>query len=141
MTTVYDASAAELISATKSELMKIKEIQLPEWSKFVKTGAHKERPPAQKDWWHIRCASLLRAIYLKGPIGVEKLRTRYGGKKNMGTRKEHFKKASGNIIRKALQQLETAGLIKKAVGNRGREISPKGMSMLDKLATKIVGKK
>ena len=141
MVTVYDASAAELISATKAELMKVKEIQPPEWSKFVKTGAHKERPPTQDDWWYIRCASILRTIYIKGPVGVEKLRTRYGGRKNMGTRKEHFRRASGNIIRKALQQLETAGLLKKAVGNKGREISPKGRSMLDKLATKIVGKK
>lgn len=141
MVTVYDAPAAELISATKEELKKIKEIQPPEWAKFVKTGSHKERPPAQEDWWHIRCASMLRAIYTKGPIGVEKLRIKYGGRKNRGTKTEHFRRAGGNVIRKGLQQLETAGLIKKASGKRGREISPKGKSMLDKLATKIVGKK
>lgn len=141
MPTVYDVSAGELISATKAQLMKVKEIQPPEWTKFVKTGAHKERPPTQDDWWYIRCASLLRTIYVKGPIGVEKLRTKYGGRKNRGTKKEHFRKGSGSVIRKALQQLETAELIKKSSVRGGREISPKGKSMLDKLATKIVGKK
>jgi small subunit ribosomal protein S19e len=141
MVTVYDAPAAELIRVTKEELKKVNEIKPPEWSAFVKTGAHVERPPSQEDWWYIRCASLLRTVYIKGPIGVEKLRTKYGGRKNRGTKKEHFTRAGGNIIRKSLQQLEKAGLIKKTTEKEGREISPKGKSMLDKLATKIVGKR
>ena len=141
MVTAYDVTANELISATRAELMKVKEIQPPVWAKFVKTGVQAQRPPTQKDWWHTRCAALLRTIYIKGPVGVQKLRTKYGGSKKIGCGKAHFRRAGGNIIRKALQQLEAAELIKKASGNKGREISPKGKSMLDKLATKIAGKK
>ena len=59
---------------------------------------------------------------------------------------EHFYRGSGSIIRKALQQLEAAGLIeKKDKGvHKGRVITGKGMSLLDQAASKIykpVGKK
>ena len=46
-------------------------------------------------------------IYRHGPIGVSKLRTKYGGKKNRGHKPEHFYKGSGSVARKVLQQFET----------------------------------
>ena len=141
MTTIYDVDSRELILKTAEELKKIPEIKPPEWAAFVKTGMHKERPPVNSDWWYVRAASVLRAIYRLGPVGVEKLRTKYGGKKNRGTKKEHFFKGSGNILRKSMQQLEKAGLIKfedKGV-HKGRIITPKGRSFLDKIATQIHG--
>jgi small subunit ribosomal protein S19e len=100
---------------------------------------HKERVPVDKDWWYLRTASVLRTVYRLGPIGVSKLRTKYGGKKNRGVKKEHFFKGSGNILRKSLQQLEKAGLIKftdKGI-HKGRIITPKGKAFLDKIATSI----
>ena len=109
----------------------------PSWAAYVKTGSHVERPPENPDWWYVRCASLLRKIYMRGPIGVERLRSIYGGRVNRGTRPEHKRKAGGAIIRKALQQLEEAGFI-KTVGGEGRAITPKGQSLLDKLSTQIL---
>ena len=141
MTTIYDVDSQELILKTAEELKKIPDIKAPAWATFVKTGMHKERPPVNSDWWYVRAASVLRAIYRLGPVGVEKLRTKYGGKKNRGTKKEHFFKGSGNILRKSMQQLEKAGLIKfedKGV-HKGRIITPKGKSFLDKIATQIHG--
>ncbi len=124
----------KFIGVCKEELKKIKEITPPEWSMFSKTGVHKKFPPQQDDWWHIRSASVLKRIYLDGPVGVTRLRTYYGGKKERGHKPERFRKASGNVIRKILQQLESAGLIqKKKEGKRGRVITEEGRKFLGKI--------
>jgi len=111
-------------------------IKPPEWAPYVKTGAHAERAPQNPDWWYIRCASLLRKVYIKGPIGIEHLRSEYGGRKNRGTRPEHTRKGGGAIIRKALQQLEKAGLIETIKG-KGRVITSEGRRLLDSLSADI----
>lgn len=116
----------------------VEEVKPPEWALYVKTGSHKERVPDDPDWWYKRCASLLRKIYLNGPVGIERLRTVYGGRKNMGTVREHFRKAGGAIIRNALQQLEKAGLVEKTP--RGRILTNKGRSLVDKIAAQIFKK-
>jgi len=114
-------------------------ITAPKWSVFVKTGMHKERPPLEKDWWYIRAASVLRTIYRSGPVGVSKLRSKYGGSKNRGVKPHVFTKASGSILRKILQQLETAGLLAKVKDgvHKGRIITPAGVSLLAKAAARI----
>ncbi|MFH1649490.1 MAG: 40S ribosomal protein S19 [Candidatus Woesearchaeota archaeon] len=101
---------------------------MPEWARFVKTSNAKDRPPIQDDWWQMRAASILNQVSEKGPIGVSKLRTKYGARKNRGVRPEEFRLASGKIIRTILQQLEKGGLIKKeAVGvHKGRVLTAKG---------------
>lgn len=137
MTTVYDVPADMLIERLASYLKeKISEVKPPEWAKFVKSGMHKHAPPVNPDWWYIRAASILRKIYIRGPIGVEKLRAMYGGRKDRGVKPEHKYKGSGSIVRKILQQLEKADLIAKE-GNKGRNITNKGRSLLDKLANEI----
>jgi len=114
------------------------EVRPPTWAPFVKTGAHKERVPEDPDWWYVRCAAILRKLYLHGPVGVERLRTAFGGRHKRGAKgREHFKKGGGSIIRKALQQLEQAGLVMKE-GSRGRKLTPKGVSLLDRLALRIL---
>ncbi|MBI4143334.1 30S ribosomal protein S19e [Candidatus Woesearchaeota archaeon] len=139
MPTMYDAEPQELVAKAAEELKKIPEIKPPAWASFIKTGMHKERPPAKDDWWYVRTASLLRAVYRLGPVGVSKLRTKYGGKKNRGVKKEHFYKGSGSILRKSLQQLEKAGFVKFAEKgvHKGRIVTPKGKSFLDKIATQM----
>ncbi len=139
MTTMYDVDAQELIEKAAEELKKIPELKPPVWAAFVKTGMHKERPPFRNDWWYFRAASVLRAVYRLQPIGVSKLRSKYGGKKNRGVKTEHRYKGSGSVLRKALQQLEKAGFVKFAEKSvhKGRVITPKGKSFLDKIATQI----
>ncbi|MDW8034100.1 MAG: 40S ribosomal protein S19, partial [Nitrososphaerota archaeon] len=56
----------------------VKEVSMPEWAMFVKTGPHRQRPPDRLDWWYLRAASILRKLYLKGPMGVSRLRKVYG---------------------------------------------------------------
>ncbi len=52
---------------------------------------------------------------------------------------EEFRKASGNIIRKVLQQLERGGYARAAQkeGHKGRIATPKGISLLDKAAAQL----
>src|SRR3989338_7896287 len=139
MGTIYDCDQSELVEKASGELKKINAVKAPSWAAFVKTGVQKERPPANRDWWHTRAASVLRQIYRKGPIGVSKLRTAYGGKKNRGYKTEHFYKGSGNIIRKILQQLEAAGFVKKEEKNihKGRVLTAQGKKFLDNIAAQI----
>ena len=133
---VKEVSANALIKRLSEELGKLKELTPPQWSHFVKTGAHKERLPEQLDWWHARAASLLRRVYIDGPVGVSRLRSYYGGRQNRGQTPEHFRKAGGKILRTILQQLEQAGLVRK-VKRGGRKLTQKGAVMLDNLAKQI----
>ena len=139
MTRILRVDPNALINKTAEELKKQKLVQPTEWSKFVKTGHHKERLPDNPDWWYFRSAAVLRAVARLGPIGTQKLRTKYGGKKNRGHKPVHRYRASGAIIRKVLQQLESAELIKKTVKgvHKGRVLTPKGTSFLDKIAGQV----
>lgn len=133
MATAYDVQGEKLVEALAKELEGI--IEMPDWARFVKTGAHKERLPQQDNWWYLRAASIMRRLYLDGPVGVARLRTYYGGRKNRGVKPEKRKDAGGKIIRTILQQLEEKGLVKK--DKRGRSLTPKGVSLVDRVATKL----
>ncbi len=135
MAKIFDVPANELISRLSDQLKKDKKINPPEWASFVKTGTHVEKIPQNKDWWYTRCASLVRKVYLHGPIGISDLKSYYGGRKRIGYNLDHHKDAGGAIIRKALQQLEASGYIEKRT--EGRIISNDGMKKVDRLATEI----
>ncbi len=135
MTTVYDVPAERFIRTLAEELKKKPEITPPAWAAFAKTGVHKEMPPQDPEWWFVRVASILRRVYIEGPIGVQRLRSIYGGKKDRGSRPSQFRKGSGSILRKSLQQLETAGYILH--DKTGRRVSPAGASYMDGLADRI----
>jgi small subunit ribosomal protein S19e len=122
-----------LVKQLSEELKKLDELKPPEWSHYVKTGVHRERPPEQPDWWYARAASVLRRIYLDGPIGLSRLRTFYGGRQKRGSSPEHFRKGGGKILRTILQQLEHGGLVAKTERG-GRKMTPKGASMLDSIS-------
>ncbi len=137
MTTIYDVPAEPLINKLAYELKENhnKVVPLP-WASYVKTGVFKERAPTNPDWWYVRCASILRKIALNTYVGVSRLRGIYGGRKRRGSKPEHVRKGSGSIIRHSLQQLEEEGLVETVKG-RGRRITPKGQSLLDRLAYEI----
>ncbi len=135
MAKVFDVPATDLIARLTEQLKKDKRITPPEWASYVKTGTHAEKIPQNKDWWYTRCASLVRKVYLHGPIGISDLKSYYGGRKRIGYNLDHHKDAGGAIIRKALQQLESAGYIEKK--NRGRMVSNDGMKKVDRIATEL----
>jgi len=136
--TPNDVPAAKLIEKLAKHLKEnVDAVTPPSWTSIVKTGSHVEKQPQNPDWWYIRCASLLRKIYVHGPVGVEKLRSFYGGKKDIRVTPGHAAKAGGGIMRKALQQLEAAGLI-ETLKPRGRRVTRAGRQLLREMAEEII---
>jgi len=120
MTTVYDVPADRFIRTLAEELKKRPEMKPPDWAAFAKTGVHKQMPPTDPEWWFVRAASILRRVYIEGPIGVQRNAARYTGVRRDRAPNRTVQEGSGSILRKALQQLENAGLIQKdKAGRRG----------------------
>jgi len=138
MTTVYDVPADNLIKETAQDLKENVKLPYPDWAQFVKTGTSRERRPQDPDWWWYRAASILRRVYLDGPVGVQRLRTFYGGRKNRGHKPEEFRRASGKILRTLLKELDASELTESS--RTGRKISKKGRAYLDKISSKIAQK-
>lgn len=112
-------------------------IKMPAWALYVKTGVSKERPPEQANWWYLRAASVLRKIYIDGPIGVSRLSTYYGGRHRRGHKQAHFARGSGKILRTILIDLEKTGYVKKNEKPKGRVITPAGMKLLSSVSKSI----
>ena len=131
---IYEIPADEYNKKLSEILKGMEEFKPPEWSLFVKSGNAKKRPPQNEDFWYNRASSILRQIYIQKVVGVNRLKTRYGSKKNRGMKPEKFKKGSGKIIRTILQQAEKAGLIEKhkdPIKRSGRKLTDKGKELLD----------
>ncbi len=136
VSSVYEMHAQEYNTKLANILKEMPEFNQPEWSYFVKSGVSKVRPPRNPDFWFIRAASILRQIYTHNVVGVNRLKTRYGGRKKRGVKPEHVYKASGKIIRTILQQAEKAGLLEKfnESGKRaGRKLTEKGKELLESI--------
>ena len=133
---IQDVPAEYLIEETSKKLSE--EIAKPAWADYVKTGMHSERAPIRTDWFYVRMASILYRTHKWGVIGTEALRTYYGGRRNRGVKREHHYKASGKVIRSAVQNLEKAGYLEKAKP-KGRKISTKGFRLLNEMS-KLVEK-
>ncbi|MCP9260071.1 40S ribosomal protein S19 [Dirofilaria immitis] len=125
--------------------MKSGKVKVPDWSDLVKMGSYKELAPVDIDWYYTRTASIARRLYIRSPTGVGALRRVYGGSKRRGVAPNHFSKASGSVIRKALQTLEAIKWVEKHQGGNGRILSRqfwtddcvKGRKDLDRIAAQI----
>jgi len=137
MTTVYDVPSKELIDAVAKKLQNEETINTPEANLYSRTGINKENPPANKDWWYTRCASILRKIYVSDTIGIERLRAEYGGKRDKGSKPYRAARGSGSIVRRAVQQLEKAGYVARIKG-KGRVLTQKGRSFLDNTSYEVM---
>ncbi len=133
MPSALEASANHVIKKVAEELKKNPAIKTPDWVLSVKTGVSRERLPEQEDFWFVRCASILRSLYVHGKKGVRRLRHKYGGRSEHTVSRAHHAAGGGKIIRVALQQLEAAGLVKKEKTG-GRVITNAGRALLDKAA-------
>jgi small subunit ribosomal protein S19e len=132
--TIFTKDPEKYIPALAEALKSVPEFETPEWAMFVKSGVSRERPPVDDDFWYTRSASILRQLYIHGVVGVGKLRTRYGSKKDRGGKPDRFRKASGKIIRVILQQAEAAGLVEKILRmQHGRRLTQAGRDLLDSI--------
>jgi len=131
---VYEVPHRDFNNKLAEALKEIPEFKAPEWSFFVKSSVARARPIQEADFWYKRTASILRQIYKERIVGVNKLKTRYGGRKDRGAKPPKFKKGSGKIIRTIFQQAETAGLVEKSKGKAsGRMLTKKGKELLESI--------
>ena len=139
MSKFLEVNPEQLIKKVADELKKDERMSQPSWALFCKTGISKEKVPDQEDWWYIRAASILRKVAILGPVGVNNLSVKYGSKQNRGVRPEKFQRASRNIIRTIMQQLETKGFIKQTeIGvHKGRVITKEGRDFLNQISEKL----
>ena len=137
---VYEMNSQEYNLKLAEALKQVPEFKEPEWVTFVKSSPSKERPIEDPDFWYKRSASILKQIYRKRVVGVNRLRTKYGSKKNRGFKPERFIKAGGKIIRTILQQADKAGFtesLKELRGTKekrmGRKLTEKGKKFMENL--------
>lgn len=139
MSKFLEVKPEQLIKKVADELKKDERMAQPSWALFCKTGISREKVPDQEDWWYIRAASILRKVAILGPVGVNNLSVAYGSKQNRGMKPEKFQRASRNIIRTIMQQLETKGFIKQTeIGvHKGRVITKEGRDFLNQISEKL----
>ncbi len=138
MVTLYDVPADEFIEALADRLDE--RLAAPDWVEYTKTGHDRELPPQQDDFWAVRGASLFRKVAMRGPVGVERLATEYGGTKGGSNRyavaPARHVGGSKKIIRELLIQLEDEGLLQTAQGE-GRRTTADGDAFLDEVALEV----
>lgn len=140
MTIVFNTDAQEYNLRLANALKEVPEFETPAWVALVKSSPSKERPIEDTEFWHKRAASVLRQVHKMGIVGTQRLRTKYGSKKNRGMRPEKFMKASGKILRTILQQSDKAGFTEiaqdiKGVRRKkpGRQLTHKGKEFMENL--------
>ena len=139
MTHPNDVPPSLLLPQLATELKNRQAVQPPEWATFVKTGVHKQRAPVATDWWYLRSASVLRKIYVKGHIGVTRLSSEYGGKRDRGSAPYHARTGSRAILREIVHQLEKSGLVQRHK-TQGRRVSAEGEKLLASISKGILEK-
>lgn len=135
MVNAHDVPSSKLIGVLAEQMKSMPGMQAPDWAQWVKTGSHAERPPNDPNWWLTRAASILRKLYMHGPVGLTDLQRAYGGTKALHYNPKHHRDAGGSSIRKILKQLEQAEFVAKTP--KGRVLSPKGRALLDKASRQV----
>ena len=132
---IYTIEAGKAIKLLAAKLKEDSQFAAPDWFGTVKGGPANERLPDTPEQWFDRVASILRTIAIRGPMGTQRLRNKYGGCQEHTRGRAHHKKAGGKTIRLSMQKLQTAGYVKN--DPKGRVITATGRAFIDKaLGTK-----
>ncbi|CAB3410841.1 unnamed protein product [Caenorhabditis bovis] len=135
-TSIKDVDQHEAVKSIAHFLKKSGKVKVPEWTDLVKLGVHKELSPIDPDWFYTRTASLARHLYFRS-AGIGAFKKIYGGNKRRGVAPNHFQTASGNCLRKAIQQLEKLKWVEAHPDGKGRVLSKQGRKDLDRIATTL----
>ncbi|CAB3247190.1 unnamed protein product [Arctia plantaginis] len=134
--TLKDVEQDKVVKTVAAHLKKTGKIKVPEHMDLVKTGRFKELAPYDPDWFFVRCAAILRHIYIRSPVGVKTVTKIFGGRKRNGVTPSHFCRSSGSIARKALQALESLKLVEQ-MQDGGRILTVQGRRDLDRIAAQV----
>lgn len=133
--TLKDVDQHEFVKAFSAFLKKTGKMKVPDFVDLIKSAKFKELAPSDADWFYVRCAALVRHIYLRAPVGVGSVTKIFGGRKSNGVCPSHFCRGSAGVARRALQALESLKLIEKADG--GRRLTVQGRRDLDRIAAQV----
>src|SRR5437899_5978202 len=76
-------------------------------------------------------------MYVRGPVGVSRLRVQYGGRVSHGNRPAHHVPAGGSAIREPFQQLQKAELVAMD-GKKGGNLTREELALLNPPALVVV---
>ena len=135
--TIRDVSAWQWIKAAAEQLKQEGKLFVPRCSEIVKTSHGRERAPQNPDWYYIRAAAVLRAIYLRPGTGYGGLSKRFGNKKNRGSQPEITTKAARGLLHWACRSLEGLKLVTKGKES-GHIITKEGRKRADTIAFNVL---
>merc|ERR1711880_19076 len=130
MSGVKDVKPIEFITAF-ADFLKSKNVEVPEWASYVKTGAFKELAPQEDDWYFTRMAAVARQVFVRGATGVGMFKRIYGGTLRRGSRPTHNTTGSGAVARSCLDYLERDT-------NNMRIVSSEGKRNMNRIAVTIL---
>ncbi|EPY30128.1 small subunit ribosomal protein S19e [Strigomonas culicis] len=136
-----DVNAWRWIKTAAAHFKREGKIMVPNCTEIMKSSHGRERAPQNKDWYYIRCAAVLRALYLRPGEGYGGLSKRFAKKKNNGSRPEHTVRAATGLLHWACKSLSKLGLLEKvndSEGNpNGQRVTKKGRKVVDSLAFQV----
>jgi small subunit ribosomal protein S19e len=127
---LYAVEPGKAIRLLAAKLKEDGRFQAPEWFGSVKGGPANERLPESAEQWFDRVAAILRTIAMRGPMGTQRLRNKFGGRQEHTRGRAHHRKAGGKAIRLAMQRLQAAGYVKNEP--KGRVVTPAGRAFISK---------
>ena len=135
--TVRDVHTQRWVKAMASHLKQEGKLFVPRCSELIKTSHGRERAPQNPDWYYVRCAAVLRAIYLRPGTGYGGLSKRFSNKKNRGSQPEQYQKAARGPLHWCCRSLEGLKLIQKGKTS-GRIITKDGRKKVDTVAFNVL---
>merc|ERR1711860_400771 len=109
---VKSVAPHQFIKAFAKHLKEGGKFTVPKYMDHVKTAHYKELAPMDENFIYIRAAAIVRTllVHQNRDWGVERLATKFGGKKRAkGASRSHKKPAAKGIIRHCLKELEKLG--------------------------------
>ena len=145
--TVFDVPANKLVNQIASFFKEKNIIKLPKYAPLVKTSRANDCEPINPDYIFYKAAAICRKLYVTKSknVGVGSLRSMFSKKERRGSQPPKTFKAGGKIIRDLVIQLKKAGYVdsyakKEDESNFGLFLTGKGISELDKIASRLMKK-
>ena len=131
--TIRDVRAGRWVKTMAAHFKQEGKIFVPNCTELMKTSHGRERAPQNADWYYIRCAAVLRAIYLRPGTGYGGMSKRFGNKKNRGSQPEITTKSSRGLLHWCCRSLEGLKLVAKGKES-GRVVTKEGRKKADTIA-------
>ena len=146
--TVLDVPANKLINQVASFFKEKNIIKVPAYAPLVKTSRSNDCEPINPDYIFYKAAAICRKLYLTKSknLGVGSLRSMFSKKERRGSQPPKTFRAGGKIIRELVIQLKKAGYVsnygkdEEESTNYGLFLTKKGISELDKIASRLMKK-